>query len=230
MPKDQLGSCFCPVDLFSSPSLVTPRSHSSDSFGYVLCYWLGRTLPSITTHNILTQILHLPLRPAQVISATLLTSGHIKKTHTHTHICVFVCESLCVCPPPYLFDATPYLSVSRRVCVCVVLCPPTFVCECESLEWECMFLCLRVYVCVCMCVSVWSVNWTELWPDGLCRSGYLFIEQHLSTLSIKQKEGEKKKGEGRSGGGKERERWVRYNWMSQTRRSKDAFEVSSSYM
>lgn len=145
-------------------------------------------------------------------------------------MCVCVWVTVCVSSSIFIWCDSIFVCIQACVCVCVVLCPPTFVCECESLEWECMFLCLRVYVCVCMCVSVWSVNWTELWPDGLCRSGYLFIEQHLSTLSIKQKEGEKKKGEGRSGGGKERERWVRYNWMSQTRRSKDAFEVSSSYM
>lgn len=162
MPKDQLGSCFCPVDLFSSPSLVTPRSHSSDSFGYVLCYWLGRTLPSITTHNILTQILHLPLRPAQVISATLLTSGHIKKnTHTLTYVCL--CVSHCVCVLLHIYLMRLHICLYPGVCVCVWFYVPQHLCVNVS-HWSgsvCFYVCVCMCACVCVCLC-------EVWIEQSC--------------------------------------------------------------
>lgn len=122
-------------------------------------------------------------RPAQVTLhrhlITWCTSVWIH-AHKHTlqHVCLCAYESQCV-SSPYLFDAGPYLSMHRRVCI--FMSPNMCVCECVS-HWSHWSGCVCFYISVC----VWSVNWAELWPDGLYRSGYLFIEQHLSNLSIMQ--------------------------------------------
>lgn len=138
-------------------------------------------------------------KPAQVTLHRHLVPWFTIRTHTrspHTSRCVCfpsACVTVCVlsifvwrCSIFVWVQACVYFYVFQHVCAWM----------CESLKWLCMFFFFFIYIYQCVCVGVracartcvWSVNWTELRPDGLYRSGYLFIEQHLSNLSITPRE------------------------------------------